>query len=119
VQTQIEQLLKLPDIQVLNVEITEHEIKCDIELTRGYSICHRCWQKATEFFEHRETLTLRHLPICEKDVYLYLKTKSITAFLKSTPEDLRATIKEVCTDLYEGFICYSLLLIFSTAFSTG
>ncbi len=26
-QIQIEQLLNLPDIQVLNVEITEHEIK--------------------------------------------------------------------------------------------
>ena len=69
-QIQFEQLLNLPDIQVLNVEITEHEIKCDIESTRGYSICHRSGQKATKFFEHAETLTLRHLPICEKDVYL-------------------------------------------------
>lgn len=222
-QIPIEQLLNLPDIEVLNVEITEHEIKCDIESTRGYSICHRCGQKATKFFERGETLTLRHLPICEKDVYLYLRTKryrcldcdgrptttergewydadakctkafaefllralvnstisdvsikyrvsydrvrgalsryikgevdwnqfkhlrqigldeisllkghsdfvtivsarddrgkpvvlavledrkkeTITAFLKSIPEDLRATIKEVCTDLYEGFI---------------
>lgn len=74
-QIPIEQLLNLPDIQVLNVEITEHEIKCDIESTRGYSICHRCGQKATKFFEHGETLTLRHLPICEKDVYLHLRTK--------------------------------------------
>ena len=222
-QIQIEQLLNLPDIQVLNVEITEREIKCDIESTRGYSICHRCGQKATKFFEHGETLTLRHLPICEKDVSLYLRTKryrcldcdgrptttercewydadakctkafaefllrglvnstisdvsikyhvpydrvrgvlsryvrgevdwgqfkhlrqigldeisllkghsdfvtivstrddqgkpvvlavledrkkeTITAFLKSIPEDLRTTVKEVCTDLYEGFI---------------
>jgi transposase len=223
VQIQFEQLLNLPDIQILNVEITEYEIKCDIESTRGYSICHRCGQKATKFFEHGETLTLRHLPICEKDVYLYLRTKryrcldcdsrptttercewydadanctkafaefllralvnstisdvsikyrvpydrvrgvlsryvrgevdwtqfkhllqigldeisllkghrdfvtivstrddrgkpvvlavlkdrkkeTITAFLKSIPEDLRATVKEVCADLYEGFI---------------
>lgn len=74
-QIQFEQLLNLPDIQILNVEITEYEIKCDIESTRGYSICHRCGQKATKFFEHGETLTLRHLPICDKDVYLYLKTK--------------------------------------------
>jgi transposase len=74
-QVPIEQLLNLPDIQVLNVEITEREIKCDIESTRGYSICYRCGQKATKFFEHGETLTLRHLPICEKDVYLHLRTK--------------------------------------------
>ena len=40
-QIPIEQLLNLPVIQVLNVEITEHEIKCDIESTRGCSICHR------------------------------------------------------------------------------
>jgi transposase len=74
-QIPIEQLLNLPDIQVLNVEISEREIKCDIESTRGYSICNQCGQKATKFFEHGETLRLRHLPICEKDVYLYLKTK--------------------------------------------
>lgn len=35
-QTPIEQLLNLPDIQVLNVEITETNIKCDIESKRGY-----------------------------------------------------------------------------------
>lgn len=74
-QVPIEQLLNLPDIRVLNVEITELEIKCDIESTRGYSICHRCGQKATKSFEHGETLTLRHLPICEKDVSLCLRTK--------------------------------------------
>lgn len=74
-QVPIEQLLNLPDIRVLNVEITEREIKCDIESTRGYSICHRCGQKADKFFEHGETLTLRHLPICEKDVSLSLRTK--------------------------------------------
>jgi transposase len=32
------------------------------------------------------------------------KKETIAAFLKSIPEDLRATVKEVCTDLYEGFI---------------
>jgi len=68
-------LLNLPDIQILNVEITEHEIKCDIESPRGYSIWRRCGQKATVLFEHGETLTLRHPPICEKDVYLYLCAK--------------------------------------------
>ena len=62
-QVPIEQLLNLPDIQVLNVEITEREIKCDIESTRGYSIWRRCGQKGAKFFEHGETLTLRHLPI--------------------------------------------------------
>ena len=71
-QIQFEQLLNLPDIQILNVEVTEHEIKCDIESTRGYSIWRRCGQKAIKLFEQGDTLTLQNLPICEKDVYLYL-----------------------------------------------
>lgn len=32
------------------------------------------------------------------------KKETIAAFLKSIPEALRATVEEVCTDLYEGFI---------------
>ena len=32
------------------------------------------------------------------------KKETIVAFLKSIPEDLRARVEEVCTDLYEGFI---------------
>jgi len=42
--------VNLPDIQILNVEITEHEIKCDIESTRGYSVWRRCRQKATRYW---------------------------------------------------------------------
>ena len=71
-QIQFEQLLNLPYIQIPNVEITEHEIKCDIELPRGYSIWRRCGQKAIKLFEQGDALTLQNLPICEKDVYLYL-----------------------------------------------
>ncbi len=71
----IEQLLNLPEIHVLNVEIGEREIRCDLESTRGYAICRRCGGKATKFFEHGETLKLRHLPICERKVTLYLQTK--------------------------------------------
>ena len=54
-QIPIEQLLNLPDIQVLNVEISEREIKCDIESTRGYSICNQCGQKATKFWLFRNS----------------------------------------------------------------
>jgi transposase len=32
------------------------------------------------------------------------KKETISASLKSIPEDLRATVEEVCADLYEGFI---------------
>ncbi len=71
----IEQLLNLPNIRVLKVEISEREIRCDLESTLGYAICYRCGRKATKFFEHGETLMLRHLPICERKVMLYLHTR--------------------------------------------
>jgi transposase len=32
------------------------------------------------------------------------KKETIAAFLKSIPANLRATVEEVCTDLYDGFI---------------
>jgi hypothetical protein len=38
----IEQSLNLLDIHSLNVEIGEREIRCALESTRGYAICHRC-----------------------------------------------------------------------------
>lgn len=71
----VEQLLNLPDIHVLNVEISKREIRCDLESTRGFAICRRCGEKANKFFEHGETLMLRHLPICERKVTLYLHTR--------------------------------------------
>jgi transposase len=75
VTIQFEQLLNLPDVRVLSFEMDEERIKCDIESARGYAICHKCGQRATQFFEHGEILTLRHLPICEREVTLYLHTK--------------------------------------------
>ncbi|MGH8656457.1 MAG: ISL3 family transposase [Gammaproteobacteria bacterium] len=71
----IEQLLNLPDVRVFNVEISKREIRCDLESTRGFAICHRCGERATKFFEHGETFMLRHLPICERKVTLYLHTQ--------------------------------------------
>lgn len=67
--------MNLPEIKVLNVEISQREIRCEVESTRGFAICYRCGERATKFFEHGETLRLRHLPICERKVTLYLHTK--------------------------------------------
>jgi transposase len=75
VNIQIEQLLNLPDIRVLHVEMNEREIKCEIESTRGAAICHQCGQPATQFFAPGEVIALRHLPLCEREVTLYLHTK--------------------------------------------
>ena len=71
----IEQLLNLPDIRILNVEVSKRQIRCDLESTRGFALCHCCGEKATKFFEHGETLVLRHLPICGRKVMLCLHTK--------------------------------------------
>jgi transposase len=56
-------------------EMDQDQIKCDIEPTHGSAICPKCGQRGVRSFEHGETLTLRHLPICERKVTLYLHTK--------------------------------------------
>src|SRR5918997_798755 len=180
-----EQLLNIPGIRVLSVRVEAHSITCEIESTQGYSLCHRCGQKATEFHGYDQALELRHLPLCGRPVILRLRPKryrcrycegavttteradwydakagctkayadflllelvngtlqdvatkqgvtydfvtlvsahdeqgrpivlavlkgrekkTLVDFLKTIPRRLQATIKEVCTDLYEGFI---------------
>jgi transposase len=71
----IEQLLNIPGIRVLSVKYDEHKITCQIESTQGYSICHTCGRKATEFHEHGQELELRHLPLCGRQVILRLRPK--------------------------------------------
>jgi transposase len=71
----IEQLLNIPGIRVLDVKYDEHTIECQIESTQGYSMCHKCGQKATEFHEHAQELELRHLPLCGRQVMLRLRPK--------------------------------------------
>ena len=71
----IEQPLNIPGIRVLGVKYDEHTIECQIESTQGYSMCHTCGQKATEFHEHEKELELRHLPLCGRQVMLRLRPK--------------------------------------------
>jgi transposase len=71
----IESLLNIPGVQVLKTEINEREISLHLKIESNYTRCHQCGQKATEFYRDGETLRLRHLPIFERPVYLYLHTK--------------------------------------------
>lgn len=71
----IESLLNIPGVQVLETETDEREISIHLKIESNYTRCHRCGQKATEFYRDGETLRLRHLPIFERPVYLYLHTK--------------------------------------------
>jgi len=71
----IENLLDIPGVQVLKSEITEQEISIHLKIESNFTRCHQCGQKATEFHCDGETIRLRHLPIFERPVYLYLHTK--------------------------------------------
>ncbi len=71
----IENLLDIAGVQVLRTEINEQEISIHVKIESNYTRCHKCGQKATEFHCDGETLRLRHLPIFERRVYLYLHTK--------------------------------------------
>jgi transposase len=71
----IENLLDIPGVQVLKSEITEREISIHLRIESNVARCHRCGEKATEFHCAGETIRLRHLPIFERPVYLYLQTK--------------------------------------------
>jgi transposase len=71
----IERLLDMPVVRVLSAEMNEREISIQVEFSPHHSICHKCGQKATEYVRAGETLRLRHLPIFNRPVYLYLHTK--------------------------------------------
>jgi transposase len=71
----IEQLLNLPGVRVLNAEIAEREMTIQIEATDDHALCHKCGQKATEFYCLSEALRLRHLPVFNRRVYLSYRPK--------------------------------------------
>lgn len=71
----IENLLNIPSVEVLRTEFSEKQISIHVKIKSNYTRCHRCGQKATEFHSDGEVVPLRHLPIFERRVYLYLHTK--------------------------------------------
>ncbi len=71
----IEQLLNIPGVEVLKTENSEREISIYVKIASNYTRCHQCGEKATEYYCDAEMLRLRHLPIFERPVYLYLQTK--------------------------------------------
>jgi transposase len=109
-----EQLLNIPGIRVLSVKYDEHKIECQIELTQGYSLCHKCGQKATEFHEHGPELELRHLPLYGRQVILRLRPKRYRCLYCEgavTPTE-RAdwyNAKAGCTKAYAEFLLLELV----------
>jgi transposase len=105
----IEQLLNIPGIRVLGVKYDEHTIECQIESTQGYSMCHKCGQRATEFHEHAQKLELRHLPLCGRQVMLRLRPKRYRCryWEGAVPTTERADwydAKAGCTKAYAEFL---------------
>jgi transposase len=109
-----EQLLNIPGIRVLSVRIEAHSIKCEIESTQGYSMCHRCGQKATEFHGYDQALELRHLPLCGRPVMLRLRPKryrcrycegTVTTTERADWYDAKAG----CTKAYAEFLLLELV----------
>jgi transposase len=110
----IEQLLNIPGIRVLGVKYDEHTIECQIESTQGYSMCHKCGQKATEFHEHAQDLELRHLPLCGRQVMLRLRPKRYRCLycegaVTTTERADWYEAKAGCTKAYAEFLLLELV----------
>lgn len=110
----IEHLLNIPRIRVLNVEYDEKKIECQIESTQGYSICHKCGQKATVFHEHERELELRHLPICGRQVILRLRPNRYRCpycdgGMTTTERPDWYDAKAGCTKAYADFLLLELV----------
>jgi transposase len=109
-----EQLLNIPGIHVLSVRVEAHSITCEIESTQGYSLCHRCGQKATEFHGYDQALEVRHLPVCGRPVILRLRPKryrcrycegAVTTTERAEWYDAKAG----CTKAYADFLLLELV----------
>jgi len=68
--------LDIPDVQVLNVE-TNRAGDCiiTVESTLNHAYCRTCGRKITRFHGHDDWITLRHLPILGRQVYIRLRPK--------------------------------------------
>jgi transposase len=106
--------LNIPGIRVLGVKYDEHKIECQIESTQGYSMCHKCGQKATEFHEHAQELELRHLPLCGRQVMLRLRPKRYRCLycegaVTTTERAEWYDAKAGCTKAYAEFLLLELV----------
>src|SRR5918997_2640323 len=109
-----EQLLNIPGIRVLSVRVEAHSIKCEIESTQGYSLCHRCGQKATEFHGYDQALEVRHLPLCGRPVILRLRPKRYRCrycegVVTTTERAEWYDAKAGCTKAYAEFLLLELV----------
>jgi len=68
--------LDIPNVRVLNIEQNERgDCTITVESTLGGTKCRQCGRQITEFHGVDEALTLRHLPILGRPVYIRLRPK--------------------------------------------
>lgn len=68
--------LDIPDVRVLETEITSTgDFIITVESTVGSAICHKCGRETTEFHGHDRFVTLRHLPILDRQLFIRLRPK--------------------------------------------
>jgi transposase len=71
----IEIPLDLPEIRILNTELSEREIVITVESTREWAICAKCGAEIREFHSYGRMLRLRHLPILGRKVIIEIRPK--------------------------------------------
>lgn len=68
--------LDIPDVRVLDVDVNDAgEYIITVESTLEGTRCRKCGRKITKFHEQDEWITVRHLPILGRPVYLRLRPK--------------------------------------------
>jgi len=68
--------LDIPDVRVLQTEITSTgDFFITVESTLGSTTCNKCGRVTTEFHCYDRFITLRHLPILDRKVFIRLRPK--------------------------------------------
>lgn len=68
--------LDLPEVRVLETEVTSRgEFVITVESTVGSTTCRKCGRETTEFHSYDRWITVRHLPILDRTVWIRLRPK--------------------------------------------
>lgn len=71
----IEIPLDLPEIRIVDTEMTKREIVITVESTREWAICSKCGNEIREFHSFGRQLRLRHLPILGRPLMIEIRPK--------------------------------------------
>ena len=67
--------LDLPDVQIAQCEQTPEGLVITVISTRKTAMCRRCGRSIDKFHGYDQTITLRHLPIFDRPVWIRIKPK--------------------------------------------